>query len=177
MAPPCRALGHEIEAQAPKKPPLPGPVEVRQRWTAKLVEMFQPDPEHKLRSWDIALYPDGSVAHRASLTASSEGQYFESRFRIPPSITKELSREEKVVRTEKFALGSLLYEILSEKKIFPDIKNDDMVQDRFRRGEVPDDVYSLTMGPYILGCWNREFEKELEYRRKLFPSLEQTSSV
>ena len=142
---------------------------LRQEWSAELVKMFQPDPESKLqvRPWEILLKSDGSVENRAiarDVDDDLEKGYDNARFRIPSNTIQELGREEKVRRTERFALGSLLYEILSNKNIFPDL-SDDTIQDRFNRGDFPEEVYSLPMGPYILGCWSREFEQELERQR------------
>ena len=72
-----------------------------------------------------------------------------------------------VKRAERFALGSLLYEVMTTKEPFEELR-DDEVQDHYARGIFPDDVFSMAMGPYILGCWCREFEKEMKKLRKRF---------
>ncbi len=70
-------------------------------------------------------------------------------------------------RAERFALGSLLYEVMTANEPFEKV-SDDEVQDHYGRGIFPDDVFSMAMGPYILGCWSLEFEREMEKLRELF---------
>ena len=50
---------------------------------------------------------------------------------------------------------------MTAKEPFEEL-SDDEVQENYSRGIFPDDVFSMAMGPYILGCWSLEFEKEME---------------
>ena len=141
--------------------------ELRQKWIASLVNSFSSTPTSTttIRTWDILLHDDGSMETISSEKENSASSLYPSRFRIPPSTIHGLDEAEKVKRAEKFALGSLLYEIITANEPFEQLR-DDEVQDRYRRGEVPDDVFSMAMGPYILSCWSLEFEKEMEKLRK-----------
>ena len=140
--------------------------ELRQRWAAEVVNSFllSPNPTKDIRPWDFLLKQDGSVEALSS-EKGGRGPY-PSRFRIPPDTIVGLDEEERVQRAEKFALGSLIYEVMTAKEPFEEL-SDDEVQRNFSRGIFPDDVFEMPMGPFILGCWSLEFEKELLKRRKL----------
>ena len=134
---------------------------LRQRWTEGIVRSFSSSPnlDKSIRSWDMLLHQDGSVK---TVLSEKEGRsFYPSRFRIPPHSIHGLDEEEKVKRAERFALGSLLYEVMTAREPFEEL-SDDEVQENYRCGIFPDDVFSMAMGPYILGCWSLEFEKEME---------------
>ena len=140
---------------------------LRQRWVEEIVKIFSssPNPISTIRPWDILLHQDGSVE---ALSSEKEGRsFYPSRFRIPPLTVLGLDEGEKVKRAERFALGSLLYELMTANEPFQEL-SDDEVQDHYGRGIFPDDVFAMAMGPYILGCWSLEFEKEMEKIRELF---------
>lgn len=140
---------------------------LRQRWAEEIVKIFtsKPNPTSTIRPWDILLHPDGSVE---ALSSEKEGRsFYPSRFRIPPRSILGLDEAEKVKRAERFALGSLLYEVMTANEPFEKL-SDDEVQDHYGRGIFPDDVFAMAMGPYILGCWSLEFEREMEKLRELF---------
>lgn len=141
--------------------------ELRQQWTVRLVNSFSSTPTSAttIRSWDILLHNDGSVETLSLEKESPAPSLYPSRFRIPPRTIHGLKEAEKVKRAEKFALGSLLYQIITANEPFEQL-HDDEVQDLYRRGEFPDDVFSMAMGPYILACWSLEFQKEMEKQRK-----------
>lgn len=134
---------------------------LRQRWTEEIVKSFSSSPnlDKSIRSWDMLLHQDGSVD--AVLSEKGGRSFYPSRFRIPPHSILGLDEEEKVKRAERFALGSLLYEVMTAKEPYEEL-SDDMVQENYSCGIFPDDVFSMAMGPYILGCWSLEFEKETE---------------
>lgn len=138
---------------------------LRQQWIEGIVNSFSSGPSSvaNIRPWDILLHQDGSV----ELLSSEKGgrSFYPSRFRIPACNVRGLDDAEKVKRAEKFALGSLLYQVVTTNQPFDEL-SDDEVQDHYSRGDFPDDVFSLAMGPYILGCWSLEFEKEMERLRK-----------
>ena len=134
---------------------------LRQQWATEIVKSLtsSPSPVATIRPWDILLHQDGSV-----ITWSSEKKgesLYPARCRIPSCNVQGLEEGEKVKRAEKFALGSLLYEVMTANQPFEEL-SDDRVQDLYSRGSFPDDVFSMPMGPSILGCWCLEFEKEME---------------
>ena len=88
----------------------------------------------------------------------SEG--YPSRFQIPPSTLYGCDHDEKVRRAERFAMPSLLYEIMSGRKPFEGL-TDNEVQGRFINGEFPDDAVALPNSLFILSGWSREFSQEL----------------
>lgn len=135
--------------------------ELQQRWAEEIVRLFlsNPGPIAAIRPWDILLHQHGSVV--ALLSEKGGRSFYPSRFRIPPHNVLGLDKGERVTRAERFALGTLLYEVMTAKEPFEELSEEE-VQDHYRRGIFPDDVFSMAMGPYILGCWSLEFEKEME---------------
>lgn len=134
---------------------------LRQRWTEEIVKSFssRPNLNTSIRPWDILLHQDGSV--ESTLSEMADRSFYPSRFRIPPGSILEVDEKEKLKRAESFALGSLIYEVMTGKEPFEEL-SDDEVQEKYSRGIFPDDVFSMAMGPYILCCWSMEFEKEME---------------
>ena len=141
--------------------------ELRQKWILNLTKSFSSTPTSAatIRPWDIILHPDGSLEILSSEKENPAPSLYPSRFRIPPRTIHGLDEADKVKRAERFALGSLLYEIIMAYEPFEQLR-DDEVQHRYERGEFPDDVFAMAMGPYILACWSLEFEKEMEKQRK-----------
>lgn len=139
--------------------------ELRLRWAGEIEKLFSSSASlaAAVRPWDILLHQDGS-AETLSLDKGGGG-FYPCRFRIPTHCVLGLDEGEKVNRAERFALGSLLYEVMTANQPFEELSDDD-VQDHYSRGVFPDDVFSMAMGPYILGCWSLEFEKEMERLRK-----------
>jgi hypothetical protein len=81
------------------------------------------------------------------------------RYRIPQSMIRDLqSEEEQVWRSEKFALGTLLYELYTGERIF-DGQSDDEVQDQYRTAATFPNLESLSdfMQRLIYSCWSAEF--------------------
>lgn len=133
---------------------------LRLQWIERIISSFSPGPSPAaIRPWDILLHQDGS----AEMLSSEKGgrSFYPSRFQLPACNVRGLDEAEKVKRAEKFALGSLLYQVVTTNQPFEEL-SDDEVQDHYSRGVFPDDVFSLAMGPYILGCWSLEFEREME---------------
>lgn len=140
--------------------------QLRQQWAAELVKSFiqSPNPAAAIRPWDFLLKQDGSVEVLPSSEKGGRGAY-PSRFRIPPDTVLGLDEGERVERAEKFALGGLLYEVMTATQPFEEL-GDGQVQHNYCRGIFPDDVFSMPMGPFILACWSLEFEKEMEKLRE-----------
>ena len=59
------------------------------------------------------------------------------RYRIPTSKIQNLSLQEKVWRAEKFALGTLLYELFAGHRIFEGM-SDSEVQGQYTAAKFPD---------------------------------------
>lgn len=139
-------------------------IETRLQWAHEIAIKFLDCPElcDTIRPWDFILGLDGSVESIAVPPSESRhNEVYPARFRIPPDTLLGLGQEEKNKRAEAFALGGLLYEIVSLKRPFEEL-NDDEIQSRYRKGEFPDDIWSLPLSLTILGCWSLEFSKEVE---------------
>jgi len=138
-------------------------VETRLLWADKIVRAFKstPDVYDAIRGWDIILRPDGSVEFCDIAPVPFDGgdhvdsMVYPARFRMPAGNLIGLSQEERVMRTEMFALGSLLYEIISGRKPLENLSDED-VEHKYRSGEFPNEVLSMPLGNIILDCWNQE---------------------
>ena len=99
---------------------------------------------------------------------------YPARFQIPPSTLNGLDHEEKVRRAERFAMASLLYEIMTGRKPFEGL-TDDEVRHSFMNGDFPDDAAALPNSLFIFSGWSAEFSQELTRRgmpaRKRFSKL------
>ncbi|KAF7866870.1 hypothetical protein EAF04_005711 [Stromatinia cepivora] len=72
---------------------------------------------------------------------------------------------EKIQRAELFALGSILYELISGEQLFGDIgldKNEEEeIHSLINKGEFLENLWTLLMAIRILVCWCPEFAKEM----------------
>jgi hypothetical protein len=84
---------------------------------------------------------------------------YPARYRIPERSLSGLHQEEKIVRAESFALGSLLYEVYSGKQLFDGLSDKD-IQLHYAEGIFPDDVQSLQQWPAIFLYWSLDIAKE-----------------
>ena len=92
---------------------------------------------------------------------TEQGSAFESvRFRLPRS-----GEDDSTVRTDLFALGSVLYEIMTGMQPYLDLE-DDVVEAKFRQGEFPG-VDSIVCGRTILQCWESTVDSADDVRRAL----------
>ena len=137
-------------------------IETRKKWTVGVMERIGGGSEHNsIRPWNLVAKSDGSVeslATPASEKDLSEG--YPARFQIPHGPLDGLETREKVTRAEKFAMASLLYEIMTGKKPFEEL-SDSELQNRFTRGDFPDDAAFLPSSLFILSGWSKEFELEI----------------
>ena len=106
-----------------------------------------------IRPWDLLARLDGSF--KPLLLSALEGAVYPARFQIPPGTIRELDPHEKVKRVERFAMASILYEILSGTKPFEEL-TDDEVQHRFNSAVFPDDAFSLLNSLTIYSGWSEE---------------------
>jgi len=139
-------------------------IDTRLQWANKIIEVFQSSTESHttLRPWDFLLSLDGSV--ELGTVPNSDADHHKAyppRFCIPPDTLLGFNQEDQIKRAEFFALGSLIFEIMSGKVPFEDL-SDDEVQLAYSRGEFPDDVKSLPLWRSILGCWSLDSGKESE---------------
>ncbi|KAL8698471.1 MAG: hypothetical protein Q9201_006552 [Fulgogasparrea decipioides] len=131
--------------------------EVRMQWASQVVKYFSVAHD-SVRPWDFIGKLDGSV-ELLSLSAPA-GDLYSAQFRIPPETIRELDHPDKVRRAERFAMASLLYEIISGKKPFEEL-TDEEVQHRFSNADFPDDASSLPNSLLMYSGWSEEFSEEL----------------
>ena len=137
-------------------------IETRKMWTIGVMEHIGGGSEHtSIRPWDFVARLDGSVESLATPTSEDDlSEGYPARFQIPPATLHGLETGEKVRRAENFAMASLLYEIMSGRKPFEELSDSDL-QNRFTRGDFPDDAATLPSSLFILSGWSEEFSKEI----------------
>ncbi len=135
-------------------------IETRLQWAKRIAEKFRESPKchDRIRPWDFILNLDGSI-ESASVPQNDCYDAYPVPFRIPPKIPLGLSCQETSKRAEMFALGSLLYEIMSTRKPFEELDDDEILA-RYSIGHFPDEVRSLPLSPIILECWNQVVSRE-----------------
>jgi len=91
------------------------------------------------------------------LSGNPPGDY-PARYRIPTHTIRDLPLQEKIWRAEKFALGTLLYELLSGHRIFEGL-SDQEVQNKFTDGNTFPDISEVPIlfQRLIYACWSAEF--------------------
>jgi hypothetical protein len=119
-----------------------------------------------VRDWDFILSLDGSVENRAENAATSllPTRHYPARYQIPSAIYDRLdSVKSQVWRAERFALGTILYQVQSGKLLFSDLSEGEteVIRPRFVNGEFPDDVWDLPYATRILACWCPNFGKDM----------------
>ena len=127
-------------------------IETRTLWVNEVMKHFAQTQKRRdrIRPWDFVARLDGSVESLATLMLESDSvKVYPTRFQIPSDTLHGLDHHEKVTRIEMFVMTSLFYEIVSEKKSFKGL-TDDEVQRRFVRGDFPEDVTILSHSLIIL---------------------------
>jgi hypothetical protein len=140
-----------------------GADEVRKQWIEKITDHIWGSQSNSslgvIRPWDFILAPDGSVESLpvSHIEGESSGMY-PAHYRIPPTSIDSLGRQEQINRQERFAFGTLLYEIGSGKKPFEWLSNEE-AQQRYSNAEFPNDVKTLPPPLFIaiLSFWSVEF--------------------
>lgn len=82
---------------------------------------------------------------------------------------------ESTVQTDLFALGSTLYEIMTDKQPYYDL-DDEEVEERFRQGLFPS-VSTIPSGKVITQCWEGAFHTALDVCAALQDTLSQYCTV
>jgi hypothetical protein len=144
------------------KPDIPNPHE----FILRLIKSIHPttNAATRIRPISLVLNLDGIVqvepVHR--VFADTPPGIYITRYRIPMSTIRDFPLEEQVWRAEKFALGTLLYELLVGHRIFEGLP-DDEVEHRYRQATTfPDLATDLGNLPIYLQyliytCWSAEF--------------------
>ena len=147
-------------------------LETRLKWVKEVTETFlgasKAVRSARVRDFDLVLKSDGSIDSHADNSANPSGEKekeklrsYPARYQIPKSIVDKIGPvEEQIKRTELFALGCILYELISGNQLFPDL-DDEGIQTRYARGEFPDDVWQLSKAVRILACWCPDIAKQL----------------
>ena len=137
-------------------------IETRKKWTVGVIERIGGGSEHNsIRPWNLVAKLDGSVESLATPTSEKDlSEGYPARFQIPHGTLHGLETGKKVERAEKFAMASLLYEIMCGRKLFEEL-SDSELQNRFIRGDFPDDAFTLPSSLFILSGWSKEFEQEI----------------
>ena len=123
-------------------------IDIREKWVLEVVKCFgTSNNSTSIRAWDFLGNLDGSIEllpiSPPSAPEGAEDYSYPARFQITPATIRDLNHDEKVKRTEKFAMASLLYEILSGTKPFEEVTHEDEVQKRFNHAVFPDNAKDL----------------------------------
>jgi len=135
--------------------------EVRHRMALKFIKFIHPGATH-IRPISLTLNVDGTVEAELltfARPAHEQPNVYPARYRIPPFMISDLPLQERVWRAEKFALGVLLYELLSGRRIFEGEQYDDAaVQAYYRTAAFPGlETLSVIHQCLIYACWSAEF--------------------
>ncbi len=141
-------------------------IEIRTCWANEVMKHFERTEGNytSIRPWDFIAGLDGSVESLPMPEVAGDLiEGYPTRFQIPPSTLHGLDHDEKVKRAERFAMASVLYEIMTGRKPLEGL-TDDEVRRRFISGNFPDDATALPNMLYILSGWSAEFSQELTRR-------------
>ncbi len=129
--------------------------------------------QSSLQPLDFLLHTNGHVERRREsepvhYDEHDDQHQYPAHFRIPPDTLDGLPLTERIVRAERFAVGSLIFEVMSTGKPHVDLSNAE-VQDRFKKGVYPENVIHLPHGTgvSVLGLWSVEFANELGIMKML----------
>ena len=139
--------------------PLNLSYETRLELSLQLIKYIHRPPSKYIRPISFILNPDGNFkAEPIRMPVNEKPVSYSTRYCIPPSTICDLDSKEQVRRSEKFALGTLLYELNSGQKIF-DGQSDNKIQKNYRNGNTFPSLESLSalMQCIIYACWSAEF--------------------
>lgn len=161
------------------------PIDTRLKWITAITEDFLGPPKANagvgVRDFDFVLKSDGSIENLTESTSTSfedvQLREYPVWYRIPQPVLDNIdSIEEKIKRTQLFALGCILYELISGHDVHTELGHKQEyeveIQRRYTKALFPEDVWELDKAVRILACWCPEFAKELlEKRSALLPKL------
>jgi hypothetical protein len=158
---PCRTQGDLLPIT------LDTPIEVLWKLALQFIKFIHPiggTSTTQIRPISLILNLDATVEAepvRMGVANNYPGVY-PPRYRIPMSTIGNLPLEEQVWRSEKFALGTLLYELFAGHTIFEGMSNDE-VQDRYGKGATFPDLTELPalVQCLIYACWSAEFGRHI----------------
>jgi len=131
--------------------------DLRRCWIVKCIKLIHrtPNTTTHIRPMAFILDLDGTVHAELEHIENQTGNY-PARCRIPPSTISDLPLQERLWRAEKFALGTLLYEIITSHSPF---EADDRVQAHYKAAEFPEDIEEMDLSFQCLlySCWSAEF--------------------
>ncbi|KAF7503454.1 hypothetical protein GJ744_003746 [Endocarpon pusillum] len=110
----------------------------------------QGDSRQVIRPWDFILRSDGSFDSLPvpNLKQNTSSGVYSAHYRIPPASIQAFDQQEQVKRQDRFAFGTLVYEIASGKKPLEGL-SDEEVQQHYSNAEFLDDVSKLPPGLLI----------------------------
>jgi len=158
---PCRVLGSAFQPNMPVDDQL----ELALKFIKYIhpIRTTPPGATTRIRpiSLQVTLGPQGTVQVQAEpihMLDDSIPHVYPARYRIPPSMIKGLQLEEQVWRSEKFALGTLLYGLYTGQRIFHGL-SDVEVQNQYRRAATFPNLESLPalIQCLVYACWSAEF--------------------
>ena len=147
--------------------------ETRMKWMDTILSLFiaevKSDGTPNVRSFDLVLKSDGTVEsltdHRSkALQGDYQSRAYPAKYRVPKAILDHTgSVEDKVKRVELFALGCILYQLISGNAIFPDLGDDkdEEIHQRYLDGLFPEAVWEMDKTMRVLACWSPDFAKEV----------------
>jgi len=134
--------------------------ETRLELSLQLIKYIHRPPSKDIRPISLILSPDGKLkAEPIRMPINEKPVSYPARYRIPSSTICDLDSREQVRRSEKFALGTLLYELNTGQRIF-DGQSDSKIQKNYCNGNTFPSLESLEpafMQCIIYACWSAEF--------------------
>ncbi|KAM3075636.1 hypothetical protein ACMFMG_007770 [Clarireedia jacksonii] len=150
--------------------------ELRLQWANSIQQLFLKDHEPPnrtyIRNWDIVLnMNDGSAENYFQDHSVSSAMLYPPRYQLPEVISDRLdTNEQRIARTELFALGSILYEVATGRQLFHEIDesvaNESVIKTLVTLRMFPDDLWDLPLTPWILACWCPDFIPKMNTLRK-----------
>ncbi|KAI9773273.1 MAG: hypothetical protein M1839_002185 [Geoglossum umbratile] len=135
--------------------------DVRRKWVVAVAGAFgrAPDAPDTIRAWDFVLNLDGTVGTQ-STAAPGPNCVYPIHFRAPQSTLAEVDQAERAKRAEQFAFGSLVYEIMTNRKPFEGL-TDEEIDKQFSAGEPPDDILTIPAWPMIYLSWGIKISDDI----------------
>lgn len=106
---------------------------------------------------------------------SNPASQYPASFRIPPTTLVGLSDQDRNMRARRFAVGSLIYEIMTSEPLFTRL-NESAIQENFERGIFPKVTeFPVGIAVGVLGFWSLEFAQELARQMEEMSELSNAS--